>query len=106
MRPAARADLGSAVTVLAETATALVVAKPAGLPSVPDRSGLEPGVHGLLVPPDDPVALADALREVILGKCDRRPEPDLPLDFAAHLDGIESIYDDLLASVAPGAGCA
>lgn len=34
--------------VLAETATALVVAKPPGLPSVPTRDGREPGVHGRL----------------------------------------------------------
>lgn len=31
-----------------ESSTALVVAKPAGIPSVPDRSGRESGVHGRL----------------------------------------------------------
>ncbi|MGK0303928.1 MAG: RluA family pseudouridine synthase [Planctomycetota bacterium] len=39
---------GQQLTVLRETASALVVAKPAGMPSVPDRSGKEAGVHGLL----------------------------------------------------------
>lgn len=42
--------------VLAETGSALVVAKPAGTPSVPSRHGKEPGVHGLLAqlrPKDD-----------------------------------------------------
>jgi 23S rRNA pseudouridine1911/1915/1917 synthase len=34
--------------VLWESATALVVAKPAGVPTVPDRSGRERGVHGAL----------------------------------------------------------
>ncbi len=34
--------------VLAETATALVVHKPAGVPTVPDRSGRARGVHGML----------------------------------------------------------
>lgn len=34
--------------VLFESAHTLVVAKPAGLPTVPDRSGRERGVHGLL----------------------------------------------------------
>ncbi len=34
--------------ILAESSFALVVDKPAGLPCVPDRSGRQPGVHGLL----------------------------------------------------------
>ena len=61
------------------------------------REVVEPGVHGLLVPPDDPLALANALREVVLGKWPRR-EPDLPLAFADHLDRIEGIYADLPAA--------
>jgi glycosyltransferase involved in cell wall biosynthesis len=80
----------------------ILQARAAGIPVIASdvagiREVLEPGVHGLLVPPDDPLALADALREVILGKWDRRPDPDLPLDFGAHLDGVEGIYDGLLA---------
>lgn len=46
----------ASLEVLAETATALVVHKPAGVPTVPDRSGKDPGVHGQLVtlrPGDD-----------------------------------------------------
>lgn len=42
--------------VLLETDSALVVAKPAGLPTVPDRSGRDRGMHGLLAalrPADD-----------------------------------------------------
>ena len=49
-------DPPPAPVVLCETATALVVAKPAGMPSVPDRSGRERGVHGVLAdlrPGDD-----------------------------------------------------
>src|SRR5690606_20492332 len=34
--------------VLAEHPLCLVVGKPAGVPTVPDRSGREPGVHGRL----------------------------------------------------------
>lgn len=34
--------------VLFESATAIVVIKPSGLPTVPDRSGRDPGVHGTL----------------------------------------------------------
>jgi 23S rRNA pseudouridine955/2504/2580 synthase len=45
------------VAVLFESATALVVAKPSGVPTVPDRNGKDPGVHGLL--------------------CELRPEGDL-----------------------------
>lgn len=39
---------GLAEAVLVETESALVVAKPPFVPSVPDRSGKEPGVHGML----------------------------------------------------------
>jgi len=42
--PGAAPELG----VVAETDHALVVAKPAGIPSVPSRHGKERGVHGLL----------------------------------------------------------
>lgn len=45
-RPARAPD--ASLEVLAETASVLVVAKPAGLPTVPDRSGRQRGVHGLL----------------------------------------------------------
>jgi 23S rRNA pseudouridine955/2504/2580 synthase len=38
-----------APSVLFESNSALVVDKPAGMPSVPDRTGRESGVHGLLV---------------------------------------------------------
>lgn len=49
--PGAGAADGAGATelaVLAETAHALVVAKPAGLPTVPDRSGEDQGLWGLL----------------------------------------------------------
>lgn len=52
-----------APTVLAETASALVVAKPAGMPSVPDRSGEDSGLHGLLqsLRPDDDLRIVHRL---------------------------------------------
>jgi glycosyltransferase involved in cell wall biosynthesis len=86
----------------------ILQARAAGIPVVASdvagiREVLEPGVHGLLVPPDDPLALADALREVILGKWDRRPDPDLPLGFGAHIDGTLHIYDGVLRGAAPAA---
>jgi RluA family pseudouridine synthase len=50
-------------TVLQETASALVIAKPAGMPSVPDRSGEDAGVHGLLqtLRPDDDLRIVHRL---------------------------------------------
>lgn len=47
-RPAAAAPRADGLPVLFESATALVVGKPAGLTTVPDRSGQERGVHGQL----------------------------------------------------------
>lgn len=49
--------------VLAETPSALVIAKPAGMPSVPDRSGKEASVHGLLqtLRPDDDLRIVHRL---------------------------------------------
>jgi RluA family pseudouridine synthase len=51
------------LVVLAETGTALVVAKPAGVPSVPTRHGKEPGVHGRLqeLRPDDDLRIVHRL---------------------------------------------
>ena len=46
--PAAPGSRPAPLEVLKETETALVVAKPAGTPSVPSRHGKERGVHGLL----------------------------------------------------------
>tara|TARA_R110002094_G_scaffold69464_7_gene78494 strand:+ start:2143 stop:3132 length:990 start_codon:yes stop_codon:yes gene_type:complete len=66
-RPAARRRSGKVraiePTVLCETSSVLVVAKPAGMPSVPDRSGKEAGVHGLLqtLRPDDDLRIVHRL---------------------------------------------
>lgn len=50
------------------------------------------GEHGLLFPPGDAGALADAMRAVILGRVGRHPDPALPLDLDAHLDVLEGLY--------------
>lgn len=47
-KPELAAGQQAKLNVLLETDTILVVAKPAGLPTVPDRTGKELGVHGLL----------------------------------------------------------
>ncbi len=51
------------VPILFESDLYLVVDKPAGLPSVPDRAGKETGVHGLLskLRPDDDLRIAHRL---------------------------------------------
>lgn len=72
------------LTVLAESATALVVAKPAGTPSVPSRHGDERGVHGRL----QDLRPADDLR--IVHRLDRDTSGCLVLakglEAARHLD--------------------
>jgi glycosyltransferase involved in cell wall biosynthesis len=77
-------------------------ARAAGIPVVASdvegiREIVEPGVHGLLVPPGDAGALADALREIVLRRWPRRATFDLPMGFAEHLDAIEAIYGRLVA---------
>lgn len=72
-------------------------ARAAGVPVIGSRVGgvaevITHGEHGLLVEPDDPVALADALREVLLGRLGRHPAPGLPMGLAAHVDHIERVY--------------
>jgi RluA family pseudouridine synthase len=48
LAPCDESPAGRVPTVLHESATALVIDKPAGLPTVPDRSGKITGIHGLL----------------------------------------------------------
>lgn len=74
-------------------------ARSAGVPLIASdvagvREVLEPGVHGLLVPPGDPEALADAMRTVLLG---RGPTPPVgaPLGLSEHLDRVEAVYGEL-----------
>ena len=79
-------------------------ARAAGVPLVASdvpgvREVLEHGVHGLLVPPGDSEALADALRLVILGR-GPTPPSGAPLGLDAHLDTVEGLYAELQG--APG----
>jgi glycosyltransferase involved in cell wall biosynthesis len=73
-------------------------ARAAGVPVIASdvpgiREVLEHGVHGLLFPPGDAEALADAMREVVLRKINRTGEYGLPVSLEDHLDRIEEIYD-------------
>ncbi|MCB9887770.1 MAG: RluA family pseudouridine synthase [Planctomycetes bacterium] len=56
-------DRAAALPVLVETATALVIAKPAGVPTVPTRDGADAGVHGRLhdLRPDDDLRIVHRL---------------------------------------------
>lgn len=59
----AEGPTAASLAILFESETALVVAKPAGIPTVPDRSGRERGVHGLLTDlrPDGDLRVAHRL---------------------------------------------
>ncbi|MEO0649791.1 MAG: glycosyltransferase [Planctomycetota bacterium] len=72
-------------------------ARAAGIPLIgTDVRGIaevvEHGEHGLLVPLGDPEALADAMREVILGHIGRHPDPALPMDLATHVRRVSEIH--------------
>lgn len=73
-------------------------ARAAGVPVIAsDVSGvrevLDPARHGVLVPPGDVRALADAMRSAILAG-PRRYAPDPVVPYADHLDRIESLYGE------------
>jgi glycosyltransferase involved in cell wall biosynthesis len=62
------------------------------------REFVEPGVHGILFPPGNALALADALREVILRRLVRTPHPSAPMSLEEHLRKITTLYAQLIAS--------
>jgi glycosyltransferase involved in cell wall biosynthesis len=72
-------------------------ARAAGVPVVASdttgiRGVIEDGRHGLLVPPGDAAALADALARVVRGELGPLAEPGLPLPFDRHLARVERAY--------------
>ena len=73
-------------------------ARAAGVPVLgSDNAGIAEvirhGEHGLLFPAGDAAALADCMREVILGRLGRHPNPTQPVDPAAHLGRILGLYE-------------
>jgi len=75
----------------------ILQARAAGVPviasSVPGvREVVEQGVHGLLFPPGDALALAAAMRSVILGEVRRHAEPSLPMSLDAHVTRVLELY--------------
>lgn len=82
---------------------AALQARAAGVPVVASdvpglREVVEPGVHGLLFPPGDAEALADALGEVILGRVPRQRSVDWPFDSGQHASRLESLYTRSVAA--------
>ncbi|MCZ6599008.1 MAG: glycosyltransferase [Planctomycetota bacterium] len=57
---------------------------------------IEHGRHGLLFPPGNVEAMANAMREVVLGRMVRVEEPGLPVEMEEHLECIEGIYRSAL----------
>ncbi len=80
-------------------------ARAAGVPVIAsDVSGIrevmEPGVHGVLVPPGDEGALADAMRSAILAG-PTRYTPDPVVGYTEHLDQIEALYGERTELMTP-----
>ena len=57
---------------------------------------IEDGVQGRLFHPEDPAALADCMREVILGKLPRL-RPSSPVSYVEHVARMLGIYQQLSA---------
>ena len=76
-------------------------ARAAGVPVIASdvpgvREVLQPGVHGLLFPHDEPEELADAMREIILGRFPRALTPSPLISYREHLARIENVYLELV----------
>lgn len=66
---------------------------------------VEDGVHGRLFPMGDAEALADRMREVVLGRVGRTGRCDLPVSQADHIARVTEIYEGALrAAHAPSSG--
>jgi len=82
-------------------------ARAAGVPVIASDVGgvrevLDPALHGLLVPPGDAAALADAMRSAILNRW-ARYTPDPVVRYSDHLDQVEALYGERLQVVIPAA---
>jgi len=78
-------------------------ARAAGVPVIASdvrgvREIIEPGVHGLLFPPRGSVALADAMREILLHRFPRALDPSPLISYRDHLARVESLYGELVSA--------
>ena len=77
-------------------------ARAAGVPVIgSDMEGISEVIEaprfGLTYPMGDAGALADCMREVILGNLGRLLDPGLPVGLVEHLDRIQELHTGLLA---------
>ncbi len=62
---------------------------------------IEDGVHGRIFPVGDSARLADAMRDVILGRLGRSAHAGVPVGYAEHLDLIDGLYAELSGAAPP-----
>ncbi len=84
----------------------LLQARAAGVPVVASdvagvREVLAHGRDGVLVPPGDAGALAEALRPILAGAAPRRVEPAPLVPWAEHLTRVEAIHASLVRTLVP-----
>jgi glycosyltransferase involved in cell wall biosynthesis len=84
----------------------ILQARAAGVPVIgSDMEGIEevvdPPHHGLIFRADDAHALADVMREVILGRIGRLPQTHMPMELDAHLDAVLGVYSGVYSGVLP-----
>lgn len=84
----------------------ILQARAAGVPVIgSDMEGIvevvDPPHHGLIFPADDAHALADVMREVILGRIGRLPVSPMPMELEEHLDTVLGIYREVCSKEHP-----
>jgi len=99
------------------TPNAVLEAMALETPVVATRAGgthevIEDGVHGLLVPPGKPEALADAINHTLINPVETaarvaaaRGRIERELSFAARMEAVDRIYEELMKTPASGSGC-
>jgi len=84
----------------------ILQARAAGVPVIgSDMEGItevvDPPLHGLIFRAGDAHALADAMREVILGRIGRLPGTRMPHELDEHLDAVLTVYQRVYSGDTP-----